>query len=239
MKPDDILRYGSREVVDISQFRQADRCIHVSQLRWDKDGVYGQIRKMRDSLVTFYIQRLRQRLPLRNMVRALLLDRGGVYLLLVYCWIHDIFLAGGLYVPLGGQHIAAALWHIWQEELSGGTPEGEIPEKHKFVMAELLIPSTPGHIRALAAGEHQADQSEVMGVMTADVFKHITNRCRANVIMYKKAGKKETDVNPHLTDGQLTDVLMSVGLMQKMDPKRVDAIRIGQRSKKTAEQIAV
>jgi hypothetical protein len=148
-----------------------------------------------------------------------------------------------VYIPLGGQHISAALWHIWQEELAGGTPEAEIPDKHKFVHAEVLIPSTPGYIRALAAGEHQADQSEVMCAMTADIYKHITNRCRANVAIGKKDGKKEKDVTPHLTDGQLFVELMSVGLMPKVDQKKLEADavakRAGRRSKKSAEEIAV
>jgi hypothetical protein len=66
-KPDDILRCEARENVkfqDIAKYRQVDESlIHVNQLRWDRDGRYGQIRKIRNNLVQVYLQRLRQKLP--------------------------------------------------------------------------------------------------------------------------------------------------------------------------------
>jgi hypothetical protein len=148
-----------------------------------------------------------------------------------------------VYVPIGGQHISAALWHIWQEALSIGVPEDDIPDKHQIVQGELLISSTPGPVRALAAGKFQAGQWNVMGAMTADIYKNITNRCRANVAVGVKAGMAMHDVEPHLTDGQLLEELSCAGVMPKLDLKRIDAdmaaARAGQRTKRTAEQLAV
>ena len=55
----------------------------------------------------------------------------------------------------------------------------EIPKWHKVLMCEILKVETPLDILSLAAGEHQGLQMEVSGAMTADVFAHMTLRCKS------------------------------------------------------------
>ena len=70
---------------DIVQYRKEEKeqFIHVDKLRWDPDGRYGQIRKLRRTLVKVYKGRLLQKLPLRNPVRVLLYERGGLCFLVI------------------------------------------------------------------------------------------------------------------------------------------------------------
>ena len=111
-------------------------------------------------------------------------------------------------VPLGGQHISAALLAVYND-LGGKKEDASIPEELKFVDAEVLKHNTNRELCRLAAGEHQANQKDVEGASTADVFSYLSLMAQE-----KKKGPLET---PFMTDNEIWSHCKSMGIQKFVD----------------------
>ena len=216
-------------VQDIAKYRvhlgpvpEKDDKVHITKFRWDASGEHGQIRHLRVSLSSYLYRKLNQSLPLRNPVRAMVYDRGGMLQRVVAVSI-SLF-TDGLYVPLGGQHITSALWRLYTDQRSANIPEDEIPEFLKFVWVEILGTSTPFEVRQLAAGEHQQIQSDTSDTLTHEVFRHL----RKKALWLLSNGK-----SAFLDDQQLWLEVQAMGLFKKPDVQKGRKKAMGEaRSKK-------
>ena len=112
-------------------------------------------------------------------------------------------ITGETFVPLGGQHIAFALWLLYAERRSAGTPECDIPITLRYVMAEVLCYKTPLGICQTASGEHQRLQHSVRKTKTVDALRH-----------FRMAALQRIDMGlpPEMTDEELWLQIRSLGV---------------------------
>lgn len=110
---------------------------------------------------------------------------------------------GETYIPLGGQHIAYALWLLYTERLNGGTPESSIPPTLRYVTAEVLGYKTPLGVCRSASGEHQRLQQSVKKTKTVDALRHF----RLAALQKLNAG-----LSPELVDEELWVEIRSLGV---------------------------
>lgn len=112
-------------------------------------------------------------------------------------------------MPLGGQHISAALYTLWQSMGGKRDSDAQIPDEIKFVDAELLKHNTPKELCRLAAGEHQAHQKDVEGASTSDVFSYF----------YLMATEKMNSdlATPFMSDNEIFIHCRSLGLQKFTD----------------------
>ena len=113
----------------------------------------------------------------------------------------------GHFVPLGGQHISAALLHNWQQ-LGGQQNEKWIPDELQYVEAEVLRSNTPIEICRLAAGEHQVAQRDVQAVSVSDAFSFFLKTAK------EKMAKHNT---PYLSDNEIAMAGLQLGLQKFRD----------------------
>ena len=150
--------------------------IHVSELVWDKSTRLGQTRALSTKLVGHYVARLKANPP-RLMVRVLVKATSGSFCLRRVGVNNNTLFTDGHYVPLGGQHISAAILAMWKS-LGGADNETGIPLEFQYVDAEILKANTPLDICRLAAGEHQLAQKDVQSMSVADAFAFMVKAAR-------------------------------------------------------------
>ena len=111
-------------------------------------------------------------------------------------------------MPLGGQHISAALYQVFKD--LGGFSGGDvgIPVEFKMVEAEVLRTNTPRDICRLAAGEHQLAQRDVQSMSVADIFTLMARTAREKLASQHKSA--------FLTDAEVYTVCMQCGLQGAM-----------------------
>ena len=114
----------------------------------------------------------------------------------------------GHYVPLGGQHISAALLQVFK--MAGGNQDDiGISHEMQFVDAEVLKVSTPKEVCRLAAGEHQITQRDVQSMSVADIFSLMTKFARDK--LQSKLGTR------YLSDNEVLMVCQQCGLTKFQD----------------------
>ena len=91
----------------------------------------------------------------------------------------------------------------------GKKEDANIPEELKFVDAEVLKHNANRELCRLAAGEHQANQKDVEGASTADVFSYLSLMAQE-----KKKGPLET---PFMTDNEIWSHCKSLGIQKFVD----------------------
>ena len=121
--------------------------------------------------------------------------------------LNNLYLTDGHYVPLGGQHISAALLATYNS-LGGADNAASIPAELQFIDAEVLRPNTPLEVCRLAAGEHQTAQTDVQGMSVADAFSFLVKTAR------EKEAKHGTRF---LTDNEVSMVGHQLGLQKFRD----------------------
>ena len=117
------------------------------------------------------------------------------------------FCADGHYIPIGGQHISAALLSVYKS-LGGNEDDIGIPAELQFVDAEVLRPNTPRDICRLAAGDHHVAQKDVQSMSVSDIFKLMCQTAR------EKLAKHQTKVP---TDNEVHTVCLQCGLQKLRD----------------------
>ena len=110
-------------------------------------------------------------------------------------------------MPLGGQHISAALLATYKAAGGQDNEEG-IPEAMQFVDAEVLRANTPLEVCRLAAGEHQNSQRDVQGMSMADAFAFLCKTAK------EKAAKMGS---PYFTDNEVAMAGRQLGLQKFRD----------------------
>jgi rhodanese-related sulfurtransferase len=81
---------------------------------------------------------------------------------------------GDFYVPLGGQHVTAAIRAIWAQQLADGKAEEDIPLPLRKVRAEILPRDTPYSVCCYAAWVHQGQQLGVVSMGLGDILNNST-----------------------------------------------------------------
>jgi hypothetical protein len=119
----------------------------------------------------------------------------------------SIIFTDGYFVPLGGQHISAALLSTFKS-LGGMDAEATIPLELQWVDAEILRANTPIEVCRLAAGEHQTAQRDVQGMSVDDAFSFLVKTARE---------KNEKMGSPFLTDNEVAMVGLQLGLQKFRD----------------------
>lgn len=121
----------------------------------------------------------------------------------------------GRFVPIGGQHISAALFQLIDEYKNNGYPEDKIPQAVRFVEAEVLLSTTPLQVARLAAGQHQSHQSNAQTISTADAF----------AMFQLHAAEKSTHAKSRraafFNDAEVFEVIQELGIMYQ--PKKAFA----------------
>jgi hypothetical protein len=113
----------------------------------------------------------------------------------------------GLYVILGGQHIALALRRIWEEE-GGQRNDANVDECIKHVAAEVLRVNTPIELCKVAAAQHQFVQGDFHGLSTAEIF----------AFFHQTSLEKQTKFGTRiLLDKEVGKIGMNLGLQQFFD----------------------
>jgi hypothetical protein len=107
------------------------------------------------------------------------------------------------YVPLGGQHVSAAIRAIWAQQLADGRAERDIPPTLRQVRAEILRRDTPYSVCCIAAGVHQDQQQRVVSVSLVDVLKNF--RVAASLL-------PASDKPPELKDELILQRLDALGI---------------------------
>lgn len=80
-------------------------------------------------------------------------------------------ISDGTFVPLGGQHITAALWQLYALKRLAQLEDSDIEPFEQTVYCEVLAPETPYEIRQLASGQHQGIQSETGDTLSRSLHK--------------------------------------------------------------------
>lgn len=212
----------ARFTVNLGPVPERDNKVHIMKFRWDAHGDHGQIRHLRPVLSNYLYGKLKQSMPLRKHIAALVYDRGGMLRRLVALSFSSF--TDGLYVPLGGQHITSALWRLYTDQRNDKIPEDEIPDTVKLVQVEILGTETPFEVRQLASGEHQQVQSDTSDTLTNEVFRHLRKKC----VWLQSNGRPV-----FLDDNQLWLEIQAMGLAKKPSVNKGRAKAMGDnRSKK-------
>ena len=111
-------------------------------------------------------------------------------------------------MPLGGQHISAALLQLFNS-MGGLSGDVGVPMEFKFVEAEVLRSNTPREVCRLAAGEHQMAQRDVHSMSVADIFALMARTAREKMAI---AGNSR-----YLTETEVFTVCMQCGLQRSHD----------------------
>jgi hypothetical protein len=113
----------------------------------------------------------------------------------------------GRVVPLGGQHISAALLSVYKF-LGGKAQDANIPDEFKYVDAEILKHNTNRELCRLAAGEHQAHQKDVAMANTADIFTYLVQMAQE---------KQANQGTPFMNDNEIYHHCRSMGITKFVD----------------------
>jgi len=113
----------------------------------------------------------------------------------------------GHFVPLGGQHISAALLQVYKKA-GGQSNDSQIPDLLQFLDAEVLRTTTPLAVCRLAAGEHQAEQKDVQQLAVSDAFAFLCKTAKE---------KKEKQFSSFLTDNEVLMTCLQLGLQKFKD----------------------
>jgi hypothetical protein len=106
---------------------------------------------------------------------------------------HSLCFTDGFYVPLGGQHISAAVKAYYEEE-GGERCDATIEPQLKMVRAEVLKPATPIEVCKLAAGQHQNVQGTFHSMTVADIFAFLVQTSKEKKQKYGTSILSEKDV---------------------------------------------
>lgn len=189
---------------DIPQYvKEDDQRIHITALIWDEGGGHGQGRDLVPSLVDQYEKAIRVSLPPPAPIRLLVIDRGGMHPGACGTSSSCVSVSDGTFCPLGGQHVAAALWRIYHWYRKNHTADEEVPENVRTVRGQVLAASTPLAVARLASGHHQRSQQNTSKVGCSQVLSFLLR----NAQLRKAAG-----LSPQFSDDELFKCLLAVGI---------------------------
>lgn len=113
-------------------------------------------------------------------------------------------------MPLGGQHITAALIRLRKYQMEKGVAEVDLQDSLKFLKGVVYSTSTPVKICRAVAGRHQSQQHNVKESTIAECLDYIADMGAEK--LQRTGGRTSM-----LTDTEIFNTINTMGLVRGVD----------------------
>ena len=206
--------------------------IHLGRLVFDKKKAWGQIRCLSPSIVSYYFQQLLMQGAPDVPPYVPLKKTRGLFINFPYIsTLSSTLFSGGKFIPLGGQHISAALVQLRHHTMKGGVDEAALPISLQYIKATVYSVDTPLPVCRAIAGHHQSTQHDVKESTVSDALSFIMD-----MAVQKKAAVGVS----MLTDEELYETLVNFGAVRGSDKslsKTREAMTLREDTTNTRQQV--
>lgn len=134
-------------------------------------------------------------------------------------------------MPLGGQHITAALLRLRKFTMGRGVSENDMQDSVKWVKGIVYSSNTPVSVCRAIAGRHQSQQHNVKESSVAECLDYIADMGAEKM---KRTGKTAM-----LTDTEIFNIITTMGLVRGVDKAETKAGDMTLKEAETMDKLEV